>query len=297
MNTHQANIIVICGVLLACPVPSPAWGPEGHRIIGHTALSMVDEAALALVVDILGSDSPKTVGKACFWPDTVSKKPGWEWSAPQHYVNIPRDNRHYDRQRDCGDGICVTEAIGKYAKELSRPGLSSTERRQAFAWLCHLVGDLHQPLHAGYLDDRGGNNVNIEYKGKARNLHQFWDRALIRTRLGYGDSWVKPYGGSEWTIASQHWNPDHVSIWTDESHALVAASAYPEGSVIDEPFAEQSWLIIRQQWQKAAHRLALILNATIGEGRTTQNEAARPASQIPGDAESDARVPSVGLGG
>jgi hypothetical protein len=36
--------------------------------------------------------------------------------------------------------------------------------------------------------------------------------------------------------------------------------------VINETFADQSWLIIRQQWQKASNRLARILNATLGEG-------------------------------
>jgi len=297
MNAGRTIIFVFFSVLLACPAPLHAWGSESHRIIGQTALSMTDKTAFAAVVGILGSDSKEAVARACFWPDTVRESPGWEWSAPQHYVNIPRSALHYDRQRDCGDGMCVTEAISKYANELSRPDLDPDKRWQAFAWLCHVVGDLHQPLHAGYRDDRGGNYVNVEYKGESWNLHQFWDWVLIRDRLGRGDRWDRPFGEADWTRASGRWNPKESKGWTDESHALVASSAYPDKQIVDELFADQSWLIIRQQWQKAAHRLARILNATIGAGEVAPIEQASSGSEISGDPESDAGVPPVGLGG
>jgi len=252
-------------LLLALPVAAFAWGTNGHRIIGVNALPLLDDSARAVVIEILGSDSDEAIGKACSWPDTVRETPQWEWSAPMHYVNIPRSAVHYDRKRDCANGMCVTEAIMKYANELSRPGLNDEQRWQAFAWLCHLVGDLHQPLHAGYRDDRGGNEVDVDYKGKPYNLHQFWDRVVIREHLGSGDSWTRPYPDSAWTCPPGNWNPKDVMSWTDESHALASKSAYPPDPVIDQQFADQSWLIIRQQWQKASWRLAQILNAVVGE--------------------------------
>ena len=252
-------------LLLALPVSAFAWGTDGHRIVGVNALPLLDDSARAVVIEILGSDSEEAIGNACSWPDTVRETPQLEWSAPMHYVNIPRSAVHYDRERDCANGMCVTEAIMKYANELSRPELNDEQRWQAFAWLCHLVGDLHQPLHAGYRDDRGGNEVDVEYKGKPYNLHQFWDRVVIRERLESGDSWTRPYPDSAWTRSPGNWNPKDVMSWTDESHALASESAYPPGPVIDQPFADQSWLIIRQQWQKASWRLAQILNAVVGE--------------------------------
>jgi hypothetical protein len=252
-------------LLLVLPIAAFAWGTDGHRIVGVDALPLLDDSARAVVIEILGSDSDEAIGKACFWPDTVRETPQWEWSAPMHYVNIPRSAVHYDRQRDCANGMCVTEAIMKYANELSRPGLNDEQRWQAFAWLCHLVGDLHQPLHVGYRDDRGGNEVAVEYKGKPYNLHQFWDRVVIHERLGSGDSWTRPYPDSAWTRSPDNWNPKDVMSWTDESHALASKSAYPSGRVIDEQFADQSWLIIRQQWQKAYWRLAQVLNTVVGD--------------------------------
>ena len=258
--------------LLLLPGLSLAWGPEGHRVIGVNARNLLDDTAREVTADILGGDSDRLWDEACSWPDEVRDTPEWEWSSPQHYVNIPRSITHYERQRDCTDGLCVTEAIAKYANELSRTDLGAERRWQALAWLCHLVGDLHQPLHAGYADDRGANLVDIEYRDRPYDLHEFWDGVVIRERLGAGDAWERPYPAPEWTVAPDNWSPAEIACWTDESHALAGASAYPPGPVIDEPFADQSWLIVRQQWQKAAVRLAQILNAVAGEGRVDLGE-------------------------
>jgi hypothetical protein len=55
----------------------------------------------------------------------------------------------------------------------------------ALAWLVHLVGDIHQPLHACALysadyptGDRGGNLMMVKYHGVVTNLHAFWDERL-----------------------------------------------------------------------------------------------------------------------
>ncbi len=275
------------------PLPTSAWGPDGHRIIGVDAMHLLDDTARATVVEILGGESSKIIGEACFWPDTVRETSIWEWSAPLHYVNIPRSAVHFDRERDCAAGLCVTDAIVKYANELNRPGLGAEQRWQAFAFLCHFVGDLHQPLHTGYLDDRGGNYVEIEYRGEVGNLHQFWDRVVIRDRLGANPRWERPYSGPAWMEREEKWNPGSVQCWTDESHALVASSAYPGEATISECFADQTWLIIRQQWQKAAHRLAGILNATVGNGEVITVEAL----EVPCDPEPDPGIAPVRRGG
>jgi hypothetical protein len=42
------------------------------------------------------------------------------------------------------------------------------------------VGDVHQPLHAGYGDDRGGNKFQLQAFMKGTNLHAVWDTGMIR---------------------------------------------------------------------------------------------------------------------
>jgi hypothetical protein len=288
------------GVALTWAAPGAAWGPEGHRIIGVEAYRMLNPTARTRVTAILGSGSANTLDEACSWPDTVRKTREWAWSAPQHYINIPRSADRYERQRDCPDGLCVTEAILRYADELKRPDLDARQRWEAFSWLCHLVGDLHQPLHAGYRTDRGGNQVEIEFRGKSQNLHQFWDRGLIPDRLEDGDTWTKPYRETCEPQQLNSWNPVEVARWTEESHGLVALAAYPGHPEIEQEFADQCWLLTRQQWQKAASRLARILNSTLGEGEIMiggQSAAGKPGSEVFCNPEADAGIPPVGLSG
>ena len=48
----------------------------------------------------------------------------------------------------------------------------------------HLVGDLHQPLHVGFLDDVGGTKTKITFEGKAQTLHELWDTGILETEKG-----------------------------------------------------------------------------------------------------------------
>jgi hypothetical protein len=63
-------------------------------------------------------------------------------------------------------------------------------------WLLHLIGDLHQPLHAAALvsedhpkGDQGGNLFLVSSKkgGPAVNLHFYWDALLFGQDAPYKD--------------------------------------------------------------------------------------------------------------
>lgn len=265
-NRLPTLLIVLVCIKGLLPVSVFAWGYEGHAKVGRLALSSVDDKAGSRVAAILEMGPVNTIDEACNWPDAVRETPEWDWSAPQHYVNIPRASHCYEQQRDCSNGLCVTEAIKKYANDLTKPGLSPQKQWEALAWLCHLVGDLHQPLHAGYRDDRGGNNVDITFNEEAGNLHQFWDQMLIQHRIQDDPEQflVVPMDGSG--LTGNTWNPVETNEWTTASHKIVTQSAYPANSVIQPAFADQSWQIIQAQLQLAGDRLARILNATAGDG-------------------------------
>jgi hypothetical protein len=51
-------------------------------------------------------------------------------------------------------------------------------------FIAHLIGDIHQPLHAGFAEDRGGNSVEVRFNGRKENLHSLWDRALVELEQG-----------------------------------------------------------------------------------------------------------------
>ncbi len=268
MRSKEFSIGVIA---LLCTSNLFAWGQEGHRVIGQAAYQLLDDKARQEVAALLGTpaagDTDAAIARACNWPDAIRDQAEWNWSGPLHYVNIPRSTSKYDRERDCPEGRCVTEGILHFSSQLGYDGLPPEKRWQAFAFVCHLVADLHQPLHAGFRDDRGGNTVNIEYQGEEWNLHQFWDGVVVRERLQDERLLIEQLvvaGGME---AGRDWSTAEVTAWTEESHALAASRAYPGQSVIDQAFADQAWDITLERWKLAAARLAQILNAVLGENQ------------------------------
>lgn len=255
-------------------LPAQAWGPEGHAVTGILALRAVDDQARQALESLLGGISERSIANRCNWPDHLRDQPRWDWAAPLHYVNIPRLGE-YERQRDCPAGLCVTEAVKKYAGQLQDSRRSVQSRSEAFAWLCHLVGDIHQPLHCGLAEDRGGNTIDIVFAGQQANLHQFWDYLVIRDRAGTLENLLALLPAPSATQVPLSWNPLEVDEWTQQSHDFAMEKAYPATPLIDPSFARQSWVDIQQRLPLSALRLAQILNATLGQGSVIASVVSR----------------------
>ena len=120
-------------------------------------------------------DPGTTLADISTWADEVrSSRPN---TGPRHYVNIPRGAFGYNAQRDCRGG-CVVSIIEQSLRLLQDTAKGWTVRQEALKWVVHLVADLHQPLHA-IADDRGGNDVLVQFNGHQTNLHRLWDGDLI----------------------------------------------------------------------------------------------------------------------
>lgn len=241
-----------------------AWSYDGHGVIGILAINQLHPDARLMLDKILGDLNETTLIKACNWPDDVRKTAEWGWSEPLHYVNLPRGETRYSPARDCPEQQCAPGAIKDYAAVLGDPAANPEERRQAFAWLCHITGDLHQPLHVGFADDRGGNKVEVVFRDETMDLHEVWDGALIEHRVGDWQallSFLHTYHVDE--QASDNWTADMVDQWTEESHQLVLQSVYPQYKEISFQYEEESWELAQQRILKAASRLALIINTVL----------------------------------
>ena len=264
MKTRLRHIIFVAFLAIGMSNNVFAWDHDGHGAIGILAVNQLQVDARLKLHEILGVLDEETLIKACNWPDAIRESAEWEWSEPLHYVNLPRGEKYYSVARDCPERQCVTEAIKNYAGVLSNPVASGEERRQAFAWLCHLTGDLHHPLHAGFADDRGGNDVEVTFHGKSMDLHEFWDQGLIEHRVG---DWtnllalLQTYHINH--MAGENWSEGMVDDWTEESHQLVETVIYPPNSEIGRRYEEESWELAQQRILTAASRLALIINTVL----------------------------------
>jgi len=241
-----------------------AWGTLGHGAVGVLAVERLSPKARGAVIELLGAADLDVVVGACEWPDLWrGLGDGRATTARWHYVNIDPDATAYRRERDCPDGQCVPAQVNVQAARLGDPTLSREERRLAFKFLCHLVGDLHQPLHVGYADDRGGNRVTIRYRGVAMNLHQYWDRNLLEAQVGSLRE-LTDLLRTRPDKAPGSWSPADTVAWTNESFSLMRNFAYPPVRTVDEGFEARSWQVVQQQLDVASGRLAAILEWVLG---------------------------------
>ncbi|HYP01712.1 MAG TPA: S1/P1 nuclease [Pyrinomonadaceae bacterium] len=164
---------------------SHAWGPSGHKIVAILARHHLSQGATAEVERLLKGDALEDVAN---WADAEREErpetAGW------HFVNLPRrvgsparTPTGFLRSRDCkdnnGEPGCVVTAIEKYKAILADTGRSDADRLEALKFIVHFVGDMHQPLHCSFADDRGGNNIKVTWFGRQSNLHRVWDSGII----------------------------------------------------------------------------------------------------------------------
>jgi hypothetical protein len=250
-----------------------AWGADGHRLIADYAVSRLSPAARAQVELLLAQEPGATMASVSTWADEVRSPTTAAW----HYVNFPRDaDCRYDGDRMCILGNCVVGAIERQLTVLASD--APQERRLlALKYVVHFVGDVHQPLHAGFADDRGGNSHQLQAYGRGTNLHALWDSALLQHWPG-GTSALKeamekvvvPIGASD------------PRVWAEASCRVVSSAGfYPEQRTLDEGYIAQWSERLPMQLAASGQRLAEVLNSAL-----VAKKASRSPPRLRGGSES-----------
>lgn len=262
-----AFVAFLAGALL--PAPAWAWGPMGHRLVAQLAWDDLTPAARRHAQALLkGEPDPSLAGIANWADDLRDSDPVLgKKTARWHFVNIGEHDCAYEQPRDCPGGNCVVEAIRTQAAILADPARTKAERLQALKFVVHFVGDVHQPLHAGYGRDKGGNEVQINFDERGTNLHTLWDsrmllstgrseagylrrlRALPRPRLG---TVVLPPPSADWA--------------TQSCRVVMQPGFYPHRAKLDPRYADRHLPIVERQLRAGGVALAKVLNAALSRG-------------------------------
>ena len=211
-------LLPVIAAALAMPVPAHAWGQLGHRVIGELADARISGKTRAEIALILGEED---LAEASTWPDEQrsNSAPFWQKEAdPFHYVTVPQ-GRTCDEVGAPADGDALS-ALARFAATVRNPDAPRADRALALRFIIHIVGDLHQPLHAGNGTDRGGNDLKLRWFGQDTNLHAVWDTRMIEGKgLSYSEysAWLGRRIGPDETIA--WWTAD-PAVWVAESTAL-----------------------------------------------------------------------------
>ena len=251
----------ICFLLLfSLPMPAAAWGPAGHRIVATLAEAELRPVAKAEVRKLTGGHSLADIAT---WADDLRDDPSRHAlarsTAPLHYVNFADPQCRYDAARECRQGRCVVAAIERYAAVLADRDESAATRAQALRFVVHFVADVHQPLHAGYRDDRGGNRYQVQFEGRGTHLHAVWDSRVLASR---GLGWQRHARAlARMPLPRATGSPPQ---WAEEScRATRDEGVYPQRHRVDRAWLEQRRPLAERQVRRAAARLAVVLEQAL----------------------------------
>jgi hypothetical protein len=212
-----------------------AWNEEGHRAVALVAQGRLSPQARAWTESLLQHHPHQicSMADASCWADDVRPLPEYHRGS-WHYVNQPVFLGVPERPIPIrGD---LLRAINLNTRIVKDPALAPSERAIALSWLIHLIGDIHQPLHAanGYSSgfpqgDRGGGRFKVRLGQEDTDLHTFWDSAgglfwkgANRQRLPeLVGSWPASYPPGENSAIRA------PRAWAEESRTLAAATVYP----------------------------------------------------------------------
>jgi len=156
------------------PQEGKTWGNIGHRIVGQIAEDFLTNNTKRKIRKIVSNENLADLSN---WPDLIKSDPSFSYSYPWHYVSIPEGSTYQESPKNPeGD---IVKAINDLKKILINEKLPAKERRNALAFLVHFIGDIHQPLHVGVAEDKGGNALALKWFGQNTNLHAIWDEKLI----------------------------------------------------------------------------------------------------------------------
>ena len=255
----------------SCVASAAAWDAAGHMLVGQIAWEKTQPAARARVTELVATleatyndGQPYNFITAGCWMDDMRSKKGYAWSK-WHYVNLPwtADGKAFELPPPPH----VVWAIDESLNTLKSPRSPDAQLSEALGMLIHLIGDVHQPMHATDRNDRGGNGVLIRgipftdlWPGTVANLHAYWDKAFRfdAAESQVAEIWKAPPVGSrpkapgEGIIAGEaakimlrfprerfadfHPNPAYyrapgvhtiTTRWARESHAIGCRSGYP----------------------------------------------------------------------
>lgn len=270
MSLRRRLLAALLATAFVVPA-AQAWGPLGHSIVAALAQRQLDPAAAAEVKHLLAADHTDRLADVAAWPDQLRDAPAqkdlWERTRKLHYIDFRGGPTcDYVPPRDCRDGECVVGGLAHYVAILGDKTRSDADRLQALIFVTHFVGDIHQPLHAGYRDDFGGNKYQVRFNDEGSNLHKVWDSGLLETRgLGWPAYAARLAAEGPVTLPPAIAPlDDPYAQWAEESCRLTAAPGfYPDGHQIGQAYVGAELPLAERQLRLAGARLAQLLNTTL----------------------------------
>jgi len=253
------RFLVLAPILFWLLIPKSvcAWGKTGHQIVAQIAKAYITADVRDSVQKYLGDMSFES---AATWMDEVRKDTTLNFMKPWHYVNIEKDKTYVKNN----DENIINQLDIVISKLTTRSGLTSQEINNNLKVLFHLVGDIHQPLHAGYASDKGGNDIKVMFEGKEKNLHWAWDSEIIYSaKINYEK--ISELSNKLSEKKRKKIQNAEIGIWLNESRSYLPKIYKFKNKELDKKYIAKNSKIIESQLMKSGLRLAQILTNLFGK--------------------------------
>ena len=274
-------------LLILTPSFAFAWGETGHRVVCQMAYDALLPEARVELDRLLALDSDfDSFADSCLFADKPERI---RWQ--DHFINIPRSAQAVTTA-DCPLAeSCAFSAIHSDFLVLLDPQATDAEKLLALKLLGHWVGDVHQPMHVSFQDDRGANSNRVDPDNEDASLHGVWDYTIIADSLG--DDYQEIAASLRGDISEQQraaWKYDSPIEWVNESFQITISPAAgyciqkqgacwysSDNMMLDQgeewrnltitaDYLQMHAPIIKLRLQQAAIRLAQLLNMSLKHG-------------------------------
>lgn len=256
------QVIFLLAFLIVIPIKAenPDWGKTGHRTIADIANQYLKGKTKRRIAKLLDGKSLVLVST---YADDIKSDNKYRSYNVWHYINKPFDVTYEDAEKN-PNGDLIT-GINKCISTLKDKNASKEDKAFHLKMLVHLIGDLHQPMHVGKKEDKGGNTFQVQWFGKGTNLHSVWDSKMI-------DSYDMTY--SELTKNIPKFSKDEIKVlqqgsivdWINETgkKAEIVYDSTKSGENLRYKYMYDYFELSTTQLQKGGIRLAKILNDIFG---------------------------------
>lgn len=249
-------IVFVCIVNYTTFGNSFVWGPTGHRTTGEIAEMYLTKRAKRKINKLLKGESLAFVST---YADEIKSDREYDQFYTWHYVSFPLGTRYEDSDKNPkGDIITGINHCIFVLKDICA---KDADKRFYLKMLVHLLGDLHQPLHIGRKEDKGGNTIQVQWFGNGTNLHHVWDEDMINK---WDMSYVELANNAQELSKSEIESIQKGTVldWLYDTRKYTAKvyNSVEPGQNLRYKYSYDYFPLVRKQLQKGGLRLAKILN-------------------------------------
>jgi hypothetical protein len=256
----MAALLALFG-LCAQSGQAKAWGQFGHLVVCDLAYRNLTDASQEKLKQLFNGKKGITVtgeggdkrhytsfNLGCLEEDERPRR-----HPDDHFINVDRNTKSIDGKLCPHNATCIFAGIERDLGILKDEAASPEKRVLALMAVGHWIGDIHQPLHISFADDRGGNLIDVKLQGKcgtsgfgATNLHAVWDACLLDAGL-----FERVRQGAAFKKAKKKWGRNTITYRAVDT--LQAQTS----------LTEEKSLVGSQPWQWAAESYATTLRPEV----------------------------------